>query len=47
METLKLKVDKEAVALMFVLDDTGVIESEAVSHGVIVAPNGKNVVVSY
>ncbi len=43
---MKLKVDKEADALMFVLDDTKIIESEEVSPGVILDFNDKNEVVA-
>ncbi len=42
---MKLKVDREADALYFSLDDSPVIESEEVSPGVIIDDNDQNEIV--
>ena len=42
---MKLKIDREADALYLTLDDSGVVESEEVSPGIVVDCNGDNKVV--
>jgi uncharacterized protein YuzE len=39
---MKLKIDREADALYLTLDDSGVVESEEVSPGIIVDYNAEN-----
>ncbi|MDW7680140.1 MAG: DUF2283 domain-containing protein [bacterium] len=42
---MKLKVDREADALYFSLDDTAVVESEEISPGIILDYNDQNEIV--
>ena len=42
---MKLKIDREADALYFKLDDSDIVESEEVSPGIIVDYNSDNQVV--